>query len=53
MGHQPGDMPSHIILDTDVDEAMWHSIAGTEIVRLHEQTSGPQPMTEMPAWLRA
>lgn len=52
MGQQPGEMPSHIILNTQVNEAMWHSIAGTEIVELRSGAGGPQPMVDVPAWLR-
>jgi Icc-related predicted phosphoesterase len=35
-GRQIGPIPTHIVLDTDKDEARWLSLAGTEVVSLRE-----------------
>lgn len=51
MGQQPGEMPAHIILDTGLGKAMWHSIAGTETLDLHAPGARPEPAQGVPDWL--
>lgn len=51
MGQQPGEMPAHIILDTELGKAMWHSIAGTETLDLNSPGARPEPATGVPDWL--
>ncbi len=51
-GHQYGAPPAAIILDTDADEALWMSAAGSQFVRLGEALSRPvEKLTAAPAWL--
>jgi Icc-related predicted phosphoesterase len=51
-GRQIGPHPTHIIFDTEVNEALWFSLAGAESVRLDESLKRPvSELTELPAWL--
>ena len=52
MGQQPGDIPSHIIVDTAQRKALWNSIAGAEELDLSDG-SEPQPLHAAPEWLTA
>jgi Icc-related predicted phosphoesterase len=52
-GKQIGDVPTHIIVDTDRQEAVWFSVeAGAEIISLKAK-SGDERMAlmEMPNWI--
>ncbi len=53
MGQQPGDIPSHIILDTKHFRAMWNSISGAEELDLTAPTGRPVALSAAPDWLRA
>ncbi|MDJ0858036.1 MAG: metallophosphoesterase [Dinoroseobacter sp.] len=53
MGQQPGEIPSHIIVDIARQKAMWTSIAGAEELDLSTETSRPVPLSAAPDWLRA
>jgi hypothetical protein len=33
-GRQIGPVPTHVIIDTDAQQAMWFSLAGNEVVSL-------------------
>jgi Icc-related predicted phosphoesterase len=51
-GRQIGPTPTHIVLDTEANEAAWFSMAGAEIVRLDAPLARPiTTLTEAPAWL--
>jgi Icc-related predicted phosphoesterase len=53
-GRQIGPSPAHVIFDTQANQALWFSLAGTEGVRLDEPLRRPVPaLTELPPWLRA
>ncbi len=53
-GKQIGDVPAHIVIDTERQAALWFSIAGIEIAQLSEpRASAVQKLTEPPAWLTA
>lgn len=53
-GRQIGDVPAHIILDTDHNAAIWFSIAGAEIADLNNfETPLREPLTALPDWLTA
>ena len=53
-GQQFGAPPAHIIIDTDVGEALWFSSAGNQYIRLGEPLNRPVPRLEaIPDWLRA
>ncbi|MCU0833046.1 MAG: metallophosphoesterase [Chromatiaceae bacterium] len=52
-GRQIGPCPTHIILDTERQSALWFSLAGNEAVALDQPLTRPVPeLTELPAWLR-
>lgn len=52
-GRQTGPCPTHIILDTDEQRALWFSLAGAEIVSLDQPLTRPVlELTELPAWLK-
>lgn len=53
MGQQPGDAPCHIMLDTDANEALWFSLEGRERIALHDPDARPEPLVDLPDWLRA
>lgn len=51
-GRQPGPLPAHIVINTDLQEALWFSLAGAETVALNEPLSRPiAELTALPAWL--
>ena len=51
-GQQIGPTPTHVVLDTDAQEAAWFSLAGAEIVDLSAPLTRPLPeLTAFPAWL--
>ena len=51
-GRQIGPQPTHVVVDTDVNEAIWCSLAGAESVRLDGPLKRPVArLTELPAWL--
>lgn len=43
-GRQIGPCPTHVIVDTDANRAMWFSLAGNEVVKLNEPLT--RPITE-------
>jgi len=52
-GQQLGALPTHIIIDTDMGEALWFSGAGNQFVRLDEPLTRPVAALEtIPAWLK-
>jgi len=52
-GHYLGAPPAHIIMDTDKQEAIWFSAAGTQYVRLKEDLVRPVPnLSALPDWLK-
>ena len=53
MGQQPGDAPTHVIIDTEAGGAAWFSLAGRERICLRDEDAEPQPITDLPAWLTA
>ncbi len=51
-GHYFGAPPAHIIMDTEVGEALWLSAAGNQYVRLDDRLSRPVPtLAALPDWL--
>lgn len=53
-GRQVGPCPTHIILDTDQQAALWFSLAGAEVVFLNQPLERPVPeLTELPDWLKS
>lgn len=40
-GRQIGPVPTHVIVDTDTQQAMWFSLAGNQIVPLDRPLTGP------------
>jgi predicted phosphodiesterase len=51
-GQQIGPTPTHVVLDTDAQEAAWFSLAGAELVDLGSPLQRPVPeLTAFPAWL--
>jgi Icc-related predicted phosphoesterase len=52
-GQQFGAPPTHIIIDTDIGQALWFSAAGSEFVRLGAPLERPVPRLEiLPDWLK-
>jgi len=49
-GRQIGDVPTHIVLDTDLAEAAWFSFEGAGVLDLRADAA-PREMLEMPGWL--
>jgi Icc-related predicted phosphoesterase len=53
-GHQIGDIPAHIIIDTTAQSAMWSSLAGAQIADLTvDRADAVRALTEPPPWLTA
>jgi hypothetical protein len=53
-GRQIGEIPAHVIFDTDCERAAWFSLAGAEAVRLDAPLSRPvETLSALPDWLRA
>jgi Icc-related predicted phosphoesterase len=53
-GQQFGAPPSHIVVDTDADAAMWFSSAGNQVVRLSAPLDRPvAKLPALPDWLTA
>lgn len=51
-GQQPGPTPTHIMIDTEANEALWFSIAGSQTLRLDAPLQRPlAKLTALPAWL--
>lgn len=51
-GQQIGPVPAHIMIDTQIGEAVWFSLAGAEIVDLDQPLVRPiAALSERPAWL--
>jgi Icc-related predicted phosphoesterase len=51
-GHQFGAPPAHIVIDTEVDQALWFSAAGNQFVKLGEPLERPvAKLAAMPEWL--
>ncbi len=51
---QFGAPPTHIIIDTEVGEALWFSSAGNQYIRFSEPLERPVPRLEgIPDWLKA
>lgn len=53
-GRQIGDIPTHIMLNSELDEVLWFSLAGPETARLDQPLSFPlSKLTQEPAWVTA
>lgn len=53
-GRQIGDIPTHIMLNSELDEVLWFSLAGPETARLDQPLSFPlRKLTQEPAWVTA
>jgi Icc-related predicted phosphoesterase len=53
-GQHPGAPPTHIIIDTEAEEALWFSAAGSQGVRLDRPLGRPVPKLQaLPDWLTA
>jgi len=53
-GQQIGAPPTHIMIDTGEEEALWFSAAGNQFVRLDEPLERPVPRLDaLPGWLKA
>jgi Icc-related predicted phosphoesterase len=51
-GQQFGAPPSHVVVDTDADAAMWFSSAGNQVVRLSASLERPvAKLQTLPDWL--
>lgn len=53
MGQQPGDVPSHIVVDTTQRMALWNSIVGAEELNLSGADETPRALQAAPEWLTA
>jgi hypothetical protein len=52
-GQQIGPTPSHIIVNTDAQAAIWFSISGTEHLALDQPLVRPlPPLSAIPDWLK-
>jgi Icc-related predicted phosphoesterase len=52
-GRQIGPCPTHVVLDTDQQTAMWFSLAGAETVGLDGPLTRPVPeLVSLPDWLK-
>jgi Icc-related predicted phosphoesterase len=52
-GRQIGPTPTHVIFDTDRQQALWFSLAGAEVVRLDAPLVRPvEELRALPDWLR-
>ena len=53
-GRQPGEIPTHIVIDTEIGEAVWFSATSSQLVRLGEPLVRPVAKLEaIPDWVRA
>ena len=53
-GHQFGAPPTHIVIDTEAQQAIWISAAGVQSVRLDRPLERPvAKLSELPDWLTA
>lgn len=53
-GQQFGVPPAHVIIDTTIGEALWFSVAGSQIIRLGEPLARPvTQLKALPEWLTA
>lgn len=52
MGQQPGEVPAHVILNTETHTALWFSIYDNQQIDLAEAGSVPLPLRELPSWVR-
>jgi Icc-related predicted phosphoesterase len=51
-GHQIGDVPAHIIIDTKAQSAMWSSLAGAQLADLTaDRAVAVTTLSEPPLWL--
>ncbi|MFA5898497.1 MAG: metallophosphoesterase [Hyphomicrobium sp.] len=51
-GRQIGEIPTHIMLNTETRSALWFSLAGPEIAQLDQPLAYPIPkLTQAPEWL--
>jgi Icc-related predicted phosphoesterase len=52
-GQYPGVPPAHVIIDTDIGEALWFSAQGNQMVRLDQPLQRPVPRLQaIPDWLK-
>ena len=53
-GHQPGRVPSHVLIDTELNRAFWKSAYGAEYVKLDGDLKHPAPpLADPPEWVMA
>lgn len=53
-GHQPGRVPSHVLIDLDINMAFWKSAYGAQTTPLTAELSlQPTPLIEAPEWVMA
>ena len=51
-GHQPGRVPSHVLIDTDLNRAYWKSAYGAQSAALDvDFVDAIQPLHEAPDWV--
>ena len=51
-GHQPGRVPSHVLIDTALGRAFWKSAYGAQTVDMDAELTYPlDPLTEAPEWV--
>ncbi len=51
-GHQPGRVPSHVLIDTELKKAFWKSAYGAQSVSLEDEIEYPlQPLGDAPDWV--
>lgn len=51
-GHQPGRVPSHVLIDTELERAFWKSAYGAQTIALNDKMEGQlEPLTDAPEWV--
>lgn len=52
-GRQPGPVPCHVVINTEIEEALWFSLKGGQAVHLDRPLlRPPAELTALPGWLR-
>lgn len=53
-GHQTGRLPSHVLIDTQLNRAFWKSTGAAETVALDQVLNDTrEPITDTPEWIRS
>ncbi len=50
-GREPGSIPAHLCIETDLMEVAWFSSEGAEVIHLDQPEATPREATAMPAWM--